>query len=195
MSNFIKLDNLPVHDLYNEFQQLMSIGQIDWYKQFDGTYVNDQICINSTVGNEDNIFLGRGSLTWDWDNSYHDETGKLIVPLREIPMKEPDFTVLCNQFKGTLFEDVYNALTSQYNIGRIRIMNSRPKTCLTWHMDNTKRIHYPMKTQEGCLMVIEDEVKHLEQNTWYLTETHKRKHTALNSSKEERLHLVATTWA
>jgi hypothetical protein len=39
-------------------------------------------------------------------------------------------------------------------------------------------------------MVIEDEVKHLEQNKWYFTNTTKE-HTAFNASKENRIHLVA----
>lgn len=48
-----------------------------------------------------------------------------------------------------------------------------------------------MKTQEGCLMIIDDQVKHLKKHTWYYTETLVG-HTAINSSKENRLHLVAT---
>ena len=69
-------------------------------------------------------------------------------------------------------------------------MNSQPKTCLTWHTDNTTRIHYPMKTQDGCFMIIEDEVKHLEKNKWYHTDT-RYEHTAMNASRETRMHLVA----
>jgi hypothetical protein len=39
-------------------------------------------------------------------------------------------------------------------------------------------------------MVIEDEVKHLEENKWYWTNT-VVKHTAFNASSEYRIHLVA----
>jgi len=194
MNYFKELDNLPVYDLYEEFQKMFNDGKLHWYKTPSGETINDQICLNSMKGKENDIHYGRGSLRFEWDKSYYTEEGKLITPLREQKLKETDFTELCTQFKGTLFEEVYRALTSQYNIGRIRIMNSKPKTCLTWHQDNTKRIHYPMKTQVGCLMVVENEVKHLEKNTWYLTETKHTWHTAFNSSKEERLHLVATTW-
>ena len=38
-------------------------------------------------------------------------------------------------------------------------------------------------------MIIEDEVLHLKQNQWYWTNT-LPKHTALNASREDRLHLV-----
>jgi hypothetical protein len=40
------------------------------------------------------------------------------------------------------------------------------------------------------MMIIEDEIKILEKNKWYLTNTLKN-HTAINSSIETRLHLVA----
>lgn len=191
MNYFIKLTNLPVYDLYEEFKRLIDCGKIEWYTTPRGNTIIDQMCLNSIKGKEDNIHYGRGSLVFDWDNSYYSRDGKLIAPLRDQKLKENDFTELCNQFKGTLFEEVYNALTTQYNVGRVRIMNSQPKTCLTWHQDNTNRIHYPIKTQAGCLMVIENEVMHLEKNTWYLTETKQIYHTALNSSVEDRIHLVA----
>ena len=193
MSYFKILENLPVHNLYSEFQQLMNSNKIGWYQTKDGNVIDDQICINSIKGQEHNIFFGRGSLVFDWDNSYYNADGKLITPLRKQKLKEKDFTKVCNQFKGTLFEEVYNALIDEYNIGRVRIMNSHPKTCLTWHQDKTRRIHFPMKTQEGCLMIINSEVKHLEKETWYYTDT-SHKHTAMNASKENRLHLVVSVF-
>jgi hypothetical protein len=61
-------------------------------------------------------------------------------------------------------------------------MKSEPKTCLSWHVDFSTRIHYPMKTQEGCFMVIADEVCHLTENTWWWTDT-VLPHTAFNASK------------
>lgn len=48
-----------------------------------------------------------------------------------------------------------------------------------------------MKTQEGCYMVIEDEVKHLPQNTERPTDTTVN-HTVFNGTKENRLHLVVS---
>ena len=50
--------------------------------------------------------------------------------------------------------------------------------------------HYPVKTQDGCFMVIENEIKYLELNNWYWTNT-VLLHTAFNASKEDRIHLVA----
>lgn len=190
MNNFVELQDLPCHDLYKELTRLLESKQIEYYNN-KGEIDRAQICINTIPGQEKNIHFGRGSLIYDWDARYYDKNGVLITPERDIPLKEEDFSVLCTQFIGTLFEDVYNSLKEKYHIGRVRIMNTKPKTCLTWHHDNTKRIHYPITTQSGCFMVIEDEIKHLEQNKWYLTDTLKY-HTAFNGSNERRIHLVAS---
>jgi len=183
---FEKLNTLPIYDLWAEFNKLLDDKKIWWHQNN-----NDQICINTVPGYEDDIHLGRGSLHYDWDNNYKDESGKIIVPERQEKFKESDFSVLCNQFKGTVFEDVYTMLRKNYVIGRVRIMNLKPKTCLSWHIDGHPRIHYPMKTQQGCFMLIGKESQFLEANNWYLTNTTKY-HTALNASTEERYHLVGT---
>ena len=39
-------------------------------------------------------------------------------------------------------------------------------------------------------MVIEDELMHLKQNQWYLTDTKYKSHTAFNATDIPRIHLV-----
>ena len=178
-SNFIELHDLPVYeDLLDEFFRLVDPEK------------GSQVCLNSIEGREDDIYFGAGSLKYDWANTTFTETGEKIVPLRNPPLREKYFTKLCNHFKNTKFEKVYDALNEKYHLGRVRVMISYPGTCLSWHEDGEDRIHFPMYTQEGCFMVIEDEVKHLEKNKWYYTKTLK-KHTAFNASKDRRIHLVA----
>lgn len=178
--NFVEIHDLPVFDLYEEYLRLVKEEKIP--------VCNGQICINTIEASPQDCFFGTGSLILDWNKSYMEE-GKLIIPPREIPLKETDFTILCEQFIGSLFEEVYNCLTERYIIGRIRLMRSVPKTCLTWHIDDTPRIHYVMKTQPGCFMVIENESKYLEKNKWYYTNTI-LPHTAFNGSTDDRMHLV-----
>jgi hypothetical protein len=182
-NNFVELNDLPVYDLYTEFLKLLDLKKIWWHPNNE-----DQICLNATTDDPSNCLTGRGSLYYDWDNSYMDGD-KLVIPKREKELNESDFTVLCEGFKGSVFEDVHFHLTKKYVLGRIRIMKSKPKTCLSWHVDDTPRIHFPMKTQDGCFMVIENESKHLEKNKWYFTNT-VVPHTAFNGSKEDRIHLV-----
>jgi len=183
MKYFKKLDNLPTFDLYNEFKKL----NIDWYQ--------NQVCINTVPNAEGDYKLGCGSLQYNWEeaetrvnNSGEEYTH---VPEYDVKYTEKDFTVLCSLFVDTLFESVYNSITKEYNIGRLRLMKSKPKTCLSWHKDTSPRLHFPVKTQEGCIMVIEDECFHIPNNEWYWTNT-TVKHTAFNGSFEDRIHLVAT---
>lgn len=186
MENFKQLQ-LPMYDdLYDELMFMLSAKMISWSS-------NQQICINTIPTDPDNIHLGVGSLDHDWNNAYKiEENGlkKLIVKKFEVPLKDKDFTQICTQFKNTSFEDIFDSLKKHYKIGRVRIMLSNPKTCLSWHVDHTPRIHLPIKTQEGCFMVIENEVLHMPENTWWWTNTVKL-HTAFNGSKESRIHLVA----
>lgn len=179
MNNF-KILNLPTFDLYQEFIDM----DLKWTS-------HKQICINTPIENNDNIDIGVGSLMYDWDNSYTDKNGKLHVPHKDIIYRESDFKHLCTRFKNTAFEHVYNDLKKLYKIGRVRLMRSDPKTCLTWHTDDSPRLHYPLKTQDGCFMVIDNEIMHLNQNVWYWTNT-TIPHTAFNGSKDIRIHLVVT---
>jgi len=187
MTNFTKLSNMPIVDLYSELNNLISRNIVKWPQ-------SNQICLNTMESDNSNYLLGTGSLIYDWDNavSIIDDNGNETIKVEkyETPYKETDFTILCSQFVGTLFEEVYNSLYNRYNIGRVRLMRSKPKTCLSWHTDSSVRIHYPIKTQEGCFMIINDEVKHLSLNEWWFTNT-LLYHTAMNASTEDRIHLVA----
>lgn len=153
-----------------------------------------QIGLNSIEGFEHDYTMANGSLVKDWDNLKINKTAAVIryeIPNKSERLHERDFTVLCDVFKDTIFEEIYNTLQSKYVLGRVRLFKSEPKTCLTWHIDEgMPRLHYPIKTQPGCFMVIDDEVKHLEQDKWWMADTTKP-HTAFNASKESRIHLVA----
>jgi hypothetical protein len=182
MSNFEQLYNLPIH--YN---------LLEVFKDFNIVLKDNQICLTSIPGEEHNCYLGCGSLYYDWDNKriIKDDYGneKIVVDPYKTPMQDRDFSELCTIFKGTTFEDIYYSLKKSYNIGRVRLMKLSPRSTLTWHVDDTIRLHYPIKTQDGCFMIINDEVKYLPENTWWKTNT-LEKHTALNASKEDRIHLV-----
>lgn len=173
MKYFRKLD-LPKFDL--------SIDHLDWSNK-------NQICLNTTKDGPDDYTFGCGSLTRDWSKRQIVD-GVEIVPLKDPPLYEEDFTRLVTDFEGTIFEEVYNCLKQNYSIGRVRLMKLLPHQCMSWHDDAGPRIHYPIKTQTGVMMVIEDEVMHIPQNEWWYTETTKY-HTAFNSSPEFRVHLVA----
>jgi len=182
MKHFKELNNLPV---YTDLLQQIN--------QYDFVWRSNQVCINTAPGHESDTEYGVGSLVYDWKSSYteQDEHGndRVVVPEFAVPKQEQEFTKVCDVFRGTVFEHIYTELDKLYVLGRVRLMRSKSKTCLSWHQDTSTRIHYPIKTQEGCFMLIEDEVLHLKQHQWYYTNT-LPKHTAFNASKEDRLHLV-----
>jgi hypothetical protein len=187
MTNFTELKNLPIYNLHDELNKMIHDQKINWN-------TGNQVCLNHIDRDSDDVYLGAGSLIYDWDKSYisTSSTGEqtYIVPKREKQLDSSDFKFLCNQFKNTLFEDVYNELSMKFKIGRVRLMKTNSKNCFSWHTDATARIHYPIKTQVGCFMVIDNEVMHLPQNTWWYTNT-LLYHTAFNASLESRIHLVS----
>lgn len=178
---YFKEINLPKLNLYDEMLSMLDSERIHWHH-------TNQICLNTVEGKEDNFHYGVGSLTKDWDRA-RTVNGTIEVPLREEKIQDQDFNILCTAFKNTLFESIYNELKEKYNVGRVRLMKSFPHHCLSWHKDQQIRLHYPLKTQEGCFMIIEDQIKHLEKDKWFLTNTVYH-HTAMNGSNSERIHLV-----
>lgn len=187
MKHFKLIDDLPKYDnLLSELKVLLDKKIVEWPTKS----VLDQLCINTVESEPDNYLKGVGSLVFDWTKITVDDNDKMHVPRLETRLKETDFNTICTQFRGTVFEEIYHTLSEKFYLGRVRLMRSKPKTCLSWHTDETTRIHYPIKTQPGCFMIIGDELLHLEQDTWWWTNTN-ISHTALNSSKEDRIHLVA----
>jgi hypothetical protein len=186
MSNFKQLD-YETYNSYEEFKKLINTNQISFQ-------MHNQICINTTPEFPNDMSVGCGSLYYDWSKKekISDSNGnvKITASLRDVPLREEDFTILNEQFKNTVFENIYNKLQEKYILGRVRIMMTKPNGCLSWHHDTSPRVHYPIKTQDGCFMVIEDEVKFLPADSWWYTNTTK-KHTAFNGSNENRIHLVA----
>jgi|TARA_R110000851_G_scaffold233885_1_gene386385 hypothetical protein len=183
MTYFKQLHELSTYDPHVEIQKM----GLDWGD-------SKQVCVNSPFPDSHDYQVGTGSLQYDWANSKQvvqfDGTMKWEVPLHETQHCENDFKYLIKEFEGTVLGEMYNELLSRFVLGRVRLMRSEPKTCLSWHKDTSPRIHYPIKTQPGCLMVIGDEVKHLPTDTWWMTDT-TYNHTAMNASKETRIHLVA----
>lgn len=163
----------PQYDFVGPLHSLLRDGRVNW--------VNNQICVNTTPDRPDDYELGVGSLDYQWVN------GKMYP--KEVKLQESDFTVVCEQFKNTVFEDAITMIKSKYDIGRVRIMKSLPHTCLSWHTDSTIRVHYPIHTNDQCRMVIEDRSYHLSQDQWWHTDT-LVPHTAFNGSTRDRIHLV-----
>lgn len=94
-------------------------------------------------------------------------------------------------FNVPLFDIPYtNSIIKELGMYRTRIMKMSGKTCYSYHWDQTQRMHIPVVTNENCFFVIEDEVVRLPADgNHYLIDTRK-KHTFVNASFEERIHIV-----
>lgn len=175
--------NFPLYyNLKHDLDDLIANRKCDWKLS--------QICLNSTAENLNDNEFGCGSLVVDWSN-FNNVAKEQTLQHKKIKAKEEDFKYLCNQFKNTELEEIYNFITSKFAVGRVRIIKNLPHSCLSWHKDTTKRLHYPIKTNEKCLMVIDSEAKHLPINSWWMADT-LNYHTAFNGSLEERIHIVAS---
>lgn len=107
-------------------------------------------------------------------------------------VRERDFRVVNPEFRGTAIEALLAKLPFEY--GRTRIMRLPKKSCLSIHWDTSLRYHYAVVTNPACYLVFLDgdvgHFRHIPADGWlYETDT-RLTHTAINASREARVHLV-----
>lgn len=107
-------------------------------------------------------------------------------------VRESQFTEINEPFRGTAVEALLRKLPFQF--GRTRLLKMAPKSCLSIHWDTSRRWHYAITTNPSCYLIhVDGEVGHFHHipADGYLYEMDARlTHTAINASKEYRLHLV-----
>jgi|TARA_R110002153_G_scaffold19233_2_gene66429 hypothetical protein len=96
-----------------------------------------------------------------------------------------------NMFTEFIYNMPYtNSILKKHGVYRARIMNLKPKTNYTYHQDYTKRFHIPLITNNKCFFVIDDKViRYPADGNYYIVDTTKL-HTAINSSREDRIHII-----
>ena len=122
---------------------------------------------------------------WTKPNS----TGKEVA--RDVGIDESKYTEFVNDFKGTYFENVYRELSEKFKLGRVRLLLKEPRSTLSWHRDPEPRLHIPIYTNPGAIMVVDSVAKHLpaDGSVWITNNT--KYHNAFNGGEENRVHLVA----
>ena len=118
-----------------------------------------------------------------------DSTGREV--LRDKAIDEKAYTQFVKDFEDTYFKEVYDILSKKFQLGRERILLKEPRSTLSWHRDPEPRLHIPIITNPGSIMVIEDAAKHLpaDGSVWITNNT--KYHNAFNGGEENRIHLVA----
>jgi len=110
---------------------------------------------------------------------------------RQYPINESLFMFWNNDIIDTyLFNTVYKQINQNYQVGRVRILKLAPKKCYSWHTDDQPRLHLPVVTDVGCMMVVEDSAFHMPADgSVYWVDTTKP-HCAFNGSAVDRYHLM-----
>jgi len=118
-----------------------------------------------------------------------DSTGKEVI--RDVQIDESAYSEFITDYEDTYFKEVYEKLSSKYKLGRVRILLKKPRTTLSWHRDPEPRLHIPIITNPGAIMVIDNVAKHMpaDGSVWITNNT--KYHNAFNGGEEDRIHLVA----
>tara|TARA_Y100001949_G_scaffold20133_1_gene14340 strand:- start:725 stop:1315 length:591 start_codon:yes stop_codon:yes gene_type:complete len=118
-----------------------------------------------------------------------DSTG--VEVQRENKIDESKYTEFVDEFKNTYFKEVYDQLTKKYKLGRMRLLLKEPRSTLSWHRDPEPRLHIPIYTNPGAIMVVDHVAKHMpaDGSVWITNNT--KYHNAFNGGEENRVHLVA----
>ena len=188
MNNFE--DFHTVKDLKFDINKLQSslkkVLKTKNYNTVNGITNFAAICLNQIPGQPDSI-KGNNARGVYWTKPDH--TGKEV--LRDTKLDESLYTEFVKDFEDTYFKEVYDILSSKFKLGRVRILLKEPRSTLSWHRDPEPRLHIPIITNPGCLMVIENVAKHLPADGSVYVTNNMKYHNAFNGGEENRVHLVA----
>ena len=110
---------------------------------------------------------------------------------RDVKIVESKYTQFVEDFKNTYFKEVYDELSKHYKLGRVRLLLKEPRSTLSWHRDPEPRLHIPIYTNPGCLMVIDKIAHHMPADGSVWVTNNIKYHNAFNGGEENRVHLVA----
>ena len=118
-----------------------------------------------------------------------DSTGKEVI--RDSKIDESKYTEFIDEFKNTYFKEVYDKLSKKFKLGRVRLLLKEPRSTLSWHRDPEPRLHIPIYTNPGAIMVIDHIAKHMPADGSVWITNNRKYHNAFNGGEENRVHLVA----
>ena len=144
------------------------------------------ISLNQIPGDPDSI---RGNKVRGVYWTKPDSTGLEVS--RDISIDESKYTEFVKNFENTYFKEVYDELTKKYKLGRVRLLLKEPRSTLSWHRDPEPRLHIPIYTNPGCLMVIDKVAHHMPADGSVWVTNNLKYHNAFNGGEENRVHLVA----
>ena len=184
-SDFHTINDLKF-DIVKLQESLKEVLQIKKYDTANGVKNFAAICLNQIPGQPESI-KGNNARGVYWTKPDH--TGQEV--LRDKNLDESQYTEFVSDFEHTYFKEVYETLKSKFKLGRVRILLKEPRSTLSWHRDPEPRLHIPLITNPGCIMVIENVAKHLPADGSVYVTNNVKYHNAFNGGEENRVHLVA----
>ena len=176
----LKFNIVKLQDSLKEVLKIRNYDTANGIKNFAA------ICLNQIPGKPESI-TGNQTRGVYWTKP--DQSGKEVV--RDKELDESLYTEFIKDFEHTYFKEVYETLSSKFKLGRVRILLKEPRSTLSWHRDPEPRLHIPIITNPGCMMVIENVAKHLPANGSVYITNNVKYHNAFNGGEKNRVHLVA----
>ncbi len=176
----LKFDVKKLQDSLKKVLQMKDYDTANGIKNFAA------ICLNQIPGKPEST-KGNYARGVYWTKPDH--TGE--EKIRDQNLDETQYTEFVKDFQNTYFKEVYDKLSSKFKLGRVRILLKEPRSTLSWHRDPEPRLHIPIITNPGCIMVIENVAKHLPANGSVYITNNVKYHNAFNGGEENRVHLVA----
>ena len=141
-----------ISELQKAYREIIKI------KNFDGPEGISNfgaISLTQIPGNPDSI-KGHKARGVFWTKP--DASGKEVI--RDELINEAAYSEFIEDYKKTYFKEVFDILSSKYKLGRVRILLKQPRSTLSWHRDPEPRLHLPIITNPGSIMVIDNVAKH-----------------------------------
>jgi hypothetical protein len=183
--DFQTVDNIKF-DVKKLQESLSHVLKLKKYDDANGIKNFAAICLNQIPGKPESI-KGENARGVYWTKPDH--SGKESV--RDTNIDETLYTEFVKDFEKTYFKEVYETLSAKFKLGRVRILLKEPRSTLSWHRDPEPRLHVPIITNPGCIMVIENVAKHLPADGSVYITNNVKYHNAFNGGEENRVHLVA----
>jgi len=176
----IKFDILKLQEAYKQLIQTKKFDDGGGISHFGA------ICLTRKPGDPESI-KGQKARGLYWTKP--DKSGKEVS--RDVGINEEEYSEFISDYKNTYFKEVFDTLSKKYKLGRVRILLKEPRSTLSWHRDPEPRLHIPIITNPGCLMVIDNVARHMpaDGSVWITNNT--KYHNAFNGGEENRVHLVA----
>ena len=184
-SDFHKVEDLKF-DISKLQNALKTVLHRKNYDDAAGTKYIAGISLNQIPGDPESI-KGENIKGVYWTRP--DATGKEVVRAKRID--EASYTEFVEDLKDTYFKEVYDELSKRFKLGRVRILLKEPRSTLSWHRDPEPRLHIPIITNPGSIMVIDEVAKHMPADGSAWITNNLKYHNAFNGGEENRIHLVA----